>query len=27
VQFGSFIRETQIEWVEARGEFDRFSII
>ena len=26
-QFGSFIREHKIEWVEARGQFDKFSII
>ena len=26
-QFGSFIRDQHIEWVEARGEFDKFSII
>jgi len=27
VQFGSFIRDQHIEWVEPRGEFDRFSVI
>jgi acylphosphatase len=26
-QFGSFIREQQIEWVASRGEFDKFLII
>lgn len=26
-RFGSLIRNQQTEWVEARGEFDRFSII
>ena len=26
-QFGSFIRDQQIEWLEAKGEFDKFSII
>jgi len=26
-QFGSFIREQKIEWVEARAQFDKFSII
>jgi len=26
-QFGSFIRDQHIEWLEARGEFDKFSII
>jgi acylphosphatase len=26
-QFGSFIRDKQIEWMEARGEFNKFSII
>ena len=25
--FGAFIGEDHIEWVEARGEFDKFSII
>jgi acylphosphatase len=25
-QFGSFIRDTHIEWLEARGEFQGFSI-
>jgi acylphosphatase len=27
VQFGSYIRDQQIEWLEARREFDKFSII
>jgi acylphosphatase len=26
-QFGGYIRDGQIEWLEARGEFDKFSII
>jgi acylphosphatase len=26
-QFGSYIREQQIEWAESRKEFDQFSII
>jgi acylphosphatase len=26
-QFGSFIRDRHIEWLEARGEFDRFSVL
>ena len=26
VQFGSFIRDQQIEWLAARKEFDHFSI-
>jgi len=26
-QFGSFIRDQQVEWLEARSEFDRFSIV
>ena len=26
-QFGSFIREQQVEWVETKGAFDQFSII
>ena len=25
-QFGSFIRDQQIEWLEARGEFSKFFI-
>jgi len=26
-QYGSFIRDQKIEWVGARGQFDKFSII
>ena len=26
-QFGSLIRDHQIDWLEARGEFDKFLII
>lgn len=26
-QFGSFIRDQQIEWLDSREEFDKFSII
>ena len=26
-QFGLFIRDRHIEWLEARGEFDKFSIL
>jgi acylphosphatase len=26
-QFGSFIRDQQIEWSEARGEFVKFSVV
>jgi acylphosphatase len=26
-QFGSFIRDQQVEWAEPRGEFDQFSVI
>ena len=25
-QFGSFIRDTHSEWLESRGEFDKFSV-
>jgi acylphosphatase len=25
-QFGSFIRDQQVEWLDARGEFDKFDI-
>jgi len=27
VQFGSFIRENHVEWLEYRNEFNRFSIV
>jgi acylphosphatase len=27
VQFGAFIREEHIEWLDGKGEFDRFSVI
>jgi len=27
VQFGSFIQDQQIEWLEVRGEFIKFSIV
>ena len=26
-QFGGYIRDQHIEWVEPRGEFDKFSVI
>ena len=26
-EFGSFIRDVQIEWLDPRGDFDEFSII
>ena len=26
-QFGSFIRGRHIEWLEARGEFDKFAVV
>jgi len=26
-QFGSFIREQQVDWVETKGAFDKFSIL
>ena len=27
VQFGSYIRERQVEWLEPQEEFDKFSIV
>ena len=26
-QFGRYIRDQRIEWVESKGEFDKFSVI
>ncbi len=26
-QFGSFIRDHRIEWIDSKGEFEKFSII